>query len=1011
MSVPRLMLEKPHKEGTVEPNFKKLFEVVTTAVADAAIIGTVGTVTGTVAAGFIGAVGAGIKGLLKIPSAFEPKELSDGMKAYLLVHGGLVRAIHQLMENYASAMIEEGLRHVDMEFQFDLPDWVEKNSIELDGRFVQRPSDTELIQHFQSDFISLLVNLQMPEVTAKSVTDRLPEFYAVGIMDEWFAHPTLYGDLEKYIDHPLVGQVRKETDWLRYRARLLQTVKESVLGEPFGLKDVYVWPRGVWEERVEKDEERQDRNEKKIGHVLNVYEELSEWVLSWSADGAGVTTGRNYAPIKVLSGEPGVGKSSFVRMFAARLMDEYPMVDEKGRFAPEIKVLFINLFDFDLPGRLREAVGEYASEEGFFHNPLGQDDGDDRLLIIFDGLDELHKGGAAGKVRDFVEYLTTHSTNTSGHRVKFLLSGRIPIIQEHASRFREPAQLIEILPYWDNEWKRLVDTERWKDPKNLLKGKKAKQQHDFWKKLAPFKCKTAAELAGELDHTALHDLVRRPLLNALVTLTHCGDPLDCSAPGFNRNSIYAKLLRRVHERDYEKRRSPTTETVDYEDFTALLELVGELAWHAGERGAKRADVHKRCTVKPDRKLQKVLNQIESGRVGTSSGLMVSFFFRRTGHDDGAVIFTHKTFGEYLAALRLVRRLDSIFNELADEGERETLEQLARLLGPQRITSTIEEFLINELELRRKTGQHDDSKWQRALQDLIEHAVQNEVPVMKLEYPDPERAYRDAHAHAVHTLESLFLLHSLVVEPSGESTPVVIEWEAGWKQVLERDNESAWFMRQLNTRLLTHVMSSGSLVGESNTIHRFIQLNLSGAVLTGAVLTGANLTGANLTGANLTGANLTGANLTGANLTGANLTGANLREADLIRANLREANLEGAVLTGANLTGAVLTGANLTGANLIRANLREANLEGAVLTGANLTGANLTGANLTGANLREADLIRANLREANLEGAVLTGAKLEGATLRGVKVLKSDIESHWDLTEEELKERGVQIIDD
>ena len=56
---------------------------------------------------------------------------------------------------------------------------------------------------------------------------------------------------------------------------------------------------------------------------------------------------------------------------------------------------------------------------------------------------------------------------------------------------------------------------------------------------------------------------------------------------------------------------------------------------------------------------------------------------------------------------------------------------------------------------------------------------------------------------------------------------------------------------------------------------FINMDLSGTILTGAELGNANLSGANLTGANLTGANLSNTTLSGANLSNADLTGATL----------------------------------------------------------------------------------------------------------------------------------------
>ena len=114
-------------------------------------------------------------------------------------------------------------------------------------------------------------------------------------------------------------------------------------------------------------------------------------------------------------------------------------------------------------------------------------------------------------------------------------------------------------------------------------------------------------------------------------------------------------------------------------------------------------------------------------------------------------------------------------------------------------------------------------------------------------------------------------------------------------------------------------------------------DLRGANLEGASLERANVEKANLGGVNLGRANLEEANLREANLEGANLEEAYLERINLIYANLKNANLQKANLRysklgGANLREVNLEGANLGGANLEGANLGGANLEGAILWG-------------------------------------------------------------------------------
>ena len=129
-------------------------------------------------------------------------------------------------------------------------------------------------------------------------------------------------------------------------------------------------------------------------------------------------------------------------------------------------------------------------------------------------------------------------------------------------------------------------------------------------------------------------------------------------------------------------------------------------------------------------------------------------------------------------------------------------------------------------------------------------------------------------------------------------------------------------------------------------------------------------------ADLRGANLREANLSRADLSRADLRKADLRKAKLSTADLSRANLGWADLGEAELAMADLTGASLFKANLFRARLGLANLRGANFSEANINGANLCGANLNGAILLKANLNGADLSAADLDGANLTGANFE-----------------------------------
>ncbi len=109
------------------------------------------------------------------------------------------------------------------------------------------------------------------------------------------------------------------------------------------------------------------------------------------------------------------------------------------------------------------------------------------------------------------------------------------------------------------------------------------------------------------------------------------------------------------------------------------------------------------------------------------------------------------------------------------------------------------------------------------------------------------------------------------------------------------------------------------------------------------------------------------------LAGTRLPRTCLNQMLLADANLQQADLSEASLAGTNLERANLQGADLGGSRCPQANFRNANLQGANLHGADLRGANLLGANLKGANLGNACLVGAQLDSEGQFQANQTGA--------------------------------------
>jgi hypothetical protein len=233
-------------------------------------------------------------------------------------------------------------------------------------------------------------------------------------------------------------------------------------------------------------------------------------------------------------------------------------------------------------------------------------------------------------------------------------------------------------------------------------------------------------------------------------------------------------------------------------------------------------------------------------------------------------FTHKSFGEYLTAKRIVREVRLIHKKLKDrqndpdEGwdEREALKRWAILCGASVMDEYLFNFVVDEMPLQDPS---DVGDWQQTLCHLIGFMLRHGMPMERL---TPRPDFQEENRQARNAEEALLALLNACARVT--KTVSKIQWHTP-------EAFGIWISRLHGQRIDADVFCLNCLSF----------LDLQGCVLVFKDFLEANLMGANLMGANLIGAYLMEANLEGANLEGANLEGANLEWP-----RLKPANFEG-----------------------------------------------------------------------------------------------------------------------
>ena len=824
-----------------------------------------------------------VEALSSLGLATEPEEL-----AFLLLRRATTNALFELVGESASlALIEakEGedalLEKIDFTTSF--------TDVTIDRRFLDRPSELPLVEDIRRLVETWMELHGVTKPTASAIAHRFPSYFVYALNREWRKNAKSYTPLLNVIDTPFTKAGEREWAWAAYAALLRRRTQEGIFDEPFSLSQVFVplnayYPAESTRQDLLKDSKGLERRSRRI--VVSLQNEMDKWL----AEASGSDT------IRVISGGPGSGKSSFLRIFAAQTA-------EVGK----VRVLYVPLHLIDPTKDLVEEVGRFVRDEGvLLQNPLDPESPEPNLLIIFDGLDELASQGkvAAETARGFVREVerTTEKRNLQKLKLRILISGRELLVQENETEFRKARQVLTLLPYFvsksrDDDHQVSRENVEYVDSLKLL----TKDLRDlWWKSYGKLTGRNYQGLPEELSRRDLDEVTAQPLLNYLVALSLTRDKMDF-ARDINLNSVYADLVAAVHERGYEKHRAyAPIRHMKLEDFSRVLEEIGLAAWHGDGRTTTVREIEEHCRTSG---LGSLLDDFQEGAKAGVTRLLAAFFFRQYGQrpsGDPTFAFTHKSFGEYLAARRIVRAVEKLVRELdrratsPDEGwdEKDALKHWILICGPSPLSRYLHVFLLNEMKLRSNT---EVENHQKRLAKLFSHMLKHGMPMEQLR----PQSFRDALFQSRNAEEALLAVLNVCAEVTQHTS------------LIEQSDPTTfgnWFKRIQGQR-------SGPQSSLAASCLSF--LDLAHAILDIADFYGANLQHSNLEGlearytmfgqANMNNVNLRRSSLGWANLEGVNLEGADLKHADLRGASLRNSNLTKVKVDKTNLQHTIISG--------------------------------------------------------------------------------------------------------
>jgi hypothetical protein len=733
-------------------------------------------------------------------------------------------------------------------------------------KFLTRPVTLPLYCVVRDEFVERRAEFRLTGMErAEELSARFDSAFSRAVSEIWLQRRSAFKSLAELIEVPFDRAGTRELEWAAYRQRLVHEFEvKPMFGQEEGrisLAHAYVPLRCLWRQKSDDVEEIN----KKIDNIRYLDELIMEWVnVSKASLDADVST------IKLIGGGPGSGKSTSMRRLA-RVMAE----------RADIRPLFIPLQHIDLEGGLRESINLYFTSRTrgpFTIPPLSREALEDgpRLLLIFDGLDEIARPGeGANEVAGlFVSKLNQLQSSLQGDTEiapKIIVTGRMPSFQA-AKKFRGAMgdDALEVLGY--------APINRDLSEQNTIA--ELDQRPIWWHKYAPI-VGFNLDIPLALLDKRLGDVTNEPLLCYLLVLS--GFAIDnWEAAAENRNLIYQRLIDEVWRRGWgdaqkQKDRQGPGRHLSKDSFNDLMETIALAAWLGGDTRIATEDSF--LSALKLTHAENAWEEFKSDGGEDVANLAMNFYLKATESAHKGFEFTHKSFGDYLAAraiIKLAMDVVALVNRYIDQA----MQIWVKGTGTGTLTHEILSYMKDQIRL--EVNKNSDSRMRienlfSSFQIIVSTVLEEGLPAHSLQQPNWRAAAR-AQRNSEIMLWSI--LNACVVNIQDGSAPRRIS--VGFDK---------YNLRLKN--LIIRIVIGEEYDPPAGKCLAFLEAQNSD-------LFALDLCHADFSGSNLSAASFNGCHLMNSNLSNCQLDGARMQRASLDHCNFDGSSLNGLVLADARI---------------------------------------------------------------------------------------------------------------
>jgi uncharacterized protein YjbI with pentapeptide repeats len=686
---------------------------------------------------------------------------------------------------------------------------------------------------------------------------RFDSAYDHAMFEVYSRRPDVYQSLGSIFSSTTAQAAERQINWTNYRSRLIYEFEVwPVFGQEatrLSLAQLYVPLRGYWPKDDSATENQGISGLSRTHEVLMLDNALDKWVRSSSEDDA----------IRLIGGGPGSGKSTTLRAFARRMANRH-----------DLRPLFIPLQHIDLEGDLREAVNRYFVDRtsgSFTQAPLSRTAVEDGppLLLIFDGLDELARPGEAAN--EVVNLFSTKLANMisslrgdGSKSIRVVVSGRMPSFQA-ARRYISPPKhgCLEVYGFTSAQYHQ---------EKTLWS---LDQRPIWWRQYASL-VGASPEIPPAFASDQLKGLTHEPLLCYLLVLSGFATA-NWEQAAENPNRIYKTLVDSIWYRGWgeggAKRQGPGR-ALSKADFNILMQTIALAAWQGGDTRIATEQAFGNAVKIAQAEV--AWDSFKNDNGPDVTNLALNFYLKAAETGQRGFEFTHKSFGDYLAARAIFDIADDL-TVLIRRKVDHAMTDWVTAVGSGTLSKEVLTFLRDEVRLRTADSTDPDPlkkiiDIKRSFEQFINTILVDGLPasVNASSWRMAETRQRNAETMAWAVMNALSLT---IAHADSDEKLVRVEWP-----------DAQTSLNSLLRRL------SANRNRDNPALDCFSYIVAPEADLFGLSLMGIDLRGAQMQGTNFAGCHLIGANLKGANLEGCSFQRAMLEDAQLEGASLKRADL-------------------------------------------------------------------------------------------------------------------------